>query len=49
MLISITEGAGRINEALDWQQQYSQYVKEDDQTTRPCAIAWPSFTAEVAI
>ena len=30
MLISITEGAGRINEALDWQQQYSQYVKQDD-------------------
>ena len=31
MLISITEGAGRISEALDWQQQYSQYVKEDDE------------------
>ena len=30
MLISITEGAGRINEALDWQQQYSQYVKEGE-------------------
>ena len=29
MLMNITEGAGRISEALDWQQQYSQYVSED--------------------
>ncbi len=30
MLMNITEGAGRLQEALDWQQQYSQYVSPDD-------------------
>ncbi|MBQ4133851.1 MAG: tetratricopeptide repeat protein, partial [Desulfovibrionaceae bacterium] len=29
MLMNITEGAGRITEALDWQQQYAQYIDED--------------------
>lgn len=29
MLMNITEGAGRITEALDWQQQYAKYVSED--------------------
>lgn len=30
MLMNITEGTGRLQEALDWQQQYSQYVSPDD-------------------
>lgn len=30
MLIGITEGAGRTQEALDWQQQYSKYVQPGD-------------------
>lgn len=30
MLMNITESSGRIQESLDWQQQYSQYVSPED-------------------
>ncbi len=40
-LLDITESAGRTSEALEWYQQYAQYVREGDEE-------WPSLRFRLA-